>query len=396
MNRVYKIISLSLIIAGFMSMHVCASDLKQAAMFRKSHQYDQALATVNQYLNKSPDDRDGLFIKGLILSDLKRYSESIAIFQKLIKAYPATPELHNNLAIVLAFSGKYEDSQKAFQKALHLLHTYRAAHKNLDALKFAISYHKHLKKKTTFSKQHVLESMQFKSKSTDNQMNSRTCRKLLDTQMLIRQIQTGLSKLGYYKGKIDGTFQSHTQTGIKDFQRFHQIPINGSISWQLLARIQDTIDEKKIVSSYQKKLSLPQLRMDRLTEKIQHGLYDLGYSPGPQNGKFHQQTQQALSKFIKDHSIKDVPKISFSISGHIMKALYNIQGKWTIVPIVENESCTHFVPLVTYIDNGYKPIDYIGYATILKHNTRNNIMIANSSANCRDMQRLISAKKYKP
>jgi len=370
------------------------SDLKKAVIFRKSHEYKQALELITRYLKNVPDDQNALFTKGLIFIDLERYTESIDIFEQLIKKYPATPELYNNLAIVLAFSGKYEDSQKAFQKALHLQNNYREAHKNLDALKFAKTYREYLiqadKKNVRFDKKKLLASIQNQSQ---NDRNLQTCHKLLESQILTREIQSNLMKLGYYQGKINGTFHSGIRSAIQEFQRFHQLPVKGFISWHLLAKIQDVIDEKKLQPLNKQEKTLTQMQRKRLTQKIQHGLYDLGYSPGPQNSEFHEQTQQALNQFIDDHSINDTPEISFAIAGHIMKALYHLQGKWTVVPVQPDDICANFVPLMEFINSGYKPIHYIGYATILGHQTEPHIMITNSSAHCRDMKKLVGAKK---
>jgi tetratricopeptide (TPR) repeat protein len=372
---------------------VNASEMNQINLLRQSHDFYQALTMIDQYLKSVPDDQNALFSKGLILSDLEQYTESVEIFNRLIKKYPSTPELHNNLAIVLAYSGKFEDSQKAFQKALHLRNNYREAHKNLDALNFAITYRKYLRqsvKKDVYRKKQLHEAIESQSQNTNN---AQACHKLLESQMLTREIQSDLTKLGYYQGKIDGTFHKEIKSAIQEFQRFHQLPEKGYVSWKLLAQIQDVIDEKKLQTKNQQNKTMSQMQRKRLTRKLQHGLYDLGYSPGPQNGECHEQTCQALSQFTSDHSIDDAPDISFSISGHVMKALYYVQGKWTIVPVQPDDICTHFMPLTQFIDSGYKPIHYIGYATILVNKTGHYIMITNSSAHCRDMKRLVGTKR---
>jgi len=371
---------------------VKASDLKKAVRYRQSHEFQQALISIDQYLTKFPDDQNALFEKGLILSDLKEYKKSIDMFQCLKKKYPATPEIYNNLAIVLAFSGHFEDSQKAFQKALHLRNNYRVAHKNLDALKFAITYRGYLEKsekKDGYVKKKLFSSIQSHSQMAHN---IHTCYKLLESQMLTREIQSDLKKLGYYQGKMDSVFHPQIKSAIQDFQRSHQLPVKGYISWKLLAQIQDAIDEKKLQVGNQKRKTMPEIQKKRLMQKIQKGLYDLGYSPGPHSGEYTKQTRQALDQFLSDHDIEDTPDHFFTISGHIMKALYHIQGKWTIVPVHPDDICTHYISLKQFIDSGYKPIHYIGYATILVHKTGHYIMITNASDHCRDMKKLIHAK----
>jgi len=391
-----KIVTYHLILSVILSMQLAnASDMNKANLLRQSHDFHQALTMIDQQLKNTPDNQNALFLKGLILSDLARYDESVKIFKQLIEKYPSTPELYNNLAIVLAFSKKFEDSQKAFQKALHLRNNYREAHKNLDALNFAKTFQTYLRKsakKDGYNKKKLYEAIKNHAQNTNN---TQTCYKLLESQMLTREIQSDLTKLGYYQGKIDGTFHSKIKSAIQEFQKFHQLPVKGYISWKLLAQIQDAIDEKKLQTNNQQSKTMSQMQTKRLTRKLQHGLYDLGYLPGPLNGEYHEQSRQALNQFIKDHSIDDVPEISFSISGHVMKALYYIQGKWTIVPVQADDICTHFIPLAQFIDSGYKPIHYIGYATILEHKTGHYIMITNSSAHCRDMKKLVRAKRIK-
>ncbi|MBF0450223.1 MAG: peptidoglycan-binding protein [Candidatus Magnetomorum sp.] len=392
-KKIVTFFVLGVLCTGFHIIWAADFDIKSVADFRKTRQFEKALAAIDHHLKKSPNDHKGLFQKGLVLTDLERYSDSLVIFQQLIKAYPYTPELYNNLGTILAFSGQYEDSQKAFQKALHLLHSYRSANKNLDALKFATSYLNDVKKtsyvKNIFSKTSIFSSIldaTSKAAKTNKQNNSDTCRKLVESHMLIRQIQMGLIRLGYYQGKIDGILHVPLKSAIQDFQSSHHLTVNGYVSWKLLARIQDIIDEKKLLT-VQPELS--HIHRQRLTQKIQNGLFDLGYYSGPQNGLFNEETLQALSQFKNDYSIKEPPNISHDMSGHIMKALYQIQGKWTMVPLMPSELCTHYMPLVDYINSGYKPMRYIGYATILKHETGYMIMIVNTPLACRDMKKLL-------
>jgi tetratricopeptide (TPR) repeat protein len=386
--------ALCMVYGNFFLSWASDTDLKKVTEYRSSRQYDKSLEAVESHLKQLPDDRNGLFMKATVLTDLERYHESIVIFQKLIKAYPFTPELYNNLGTVLAFSGQYDDSQKAFQKALHLSHSYRSANKNLDTLKFTLSYLDDLKKKPSskhiLSKKTILSSiMTTTSIKTPKQNNAKTCSKLLESHMLIRQIQTGLSKLGYYRGKIDGTFHSTLKSAIEDFQGSHQLKVNGYTSWKLLAMIQDIIDEKKLLTIQKGQQQISHIHHQRLTQKVQHGLFDLGYYSGPQHGLFNHATQKALTQFIDDYHIQEEAIISYDISGHIMEALYKIQGQWTMVPHLSSESCTHYIPLVNYIESGYKPVRYIGYATILKHKTGHCIMIVNTPTACRDMKKIL-------
>lgn len=56
----------------------------------------------------------------------------------------------------------------------------------------------------------------------------------------IRQVQTGLSELGYLPGPIDGTFGETTRQAIKEFEGDRRLPASGEITPQLLSELAKT------------------------------------------------------------------------------------------------------------------------------------------------------------
>ena len=56
----------------------------------------------------------------------------------------------------------------------------------------------------------------------------------------IRQVQTGLSELGYLPGPIDGTFGDTTRQAIKEFEGDRRLPASGEITPQLLSELAKT------------------------------------------------------------------------------------------------------------------------------------------------------------
>ena len=56
----------------------------------------------------------------------------------------------------------------------------------------------------------------------------------------IRQVQTGLSELGYLPGPIDGTFGETTRQALKEFEGDRRLPASGEITPQLLSELAKT------------------------------------------------------------------------------------------------------------------------------------------------------------
>ena len=106
-----------------------------------------ALARANAYLNKNPKDAQVRFLKGLILADQGKTNDAIAIFTGLTEDFPELPEPYNNLAVLYASQGKYDDAKRALEQAIRTHPSYATAHENLGdifAKMAAIAYDKAL------------------------------------------------------------------------------------------------------------------------------------------------------------------------------------------------------------------------------------------------------------
>jgi tetratricopeptide (TPR) repeat protein len=97
----------------------------------KQGQHAQALEQVDKYLAGKPKDAQGRFLKGLILTEMNRSSEAIAVFQKLTEDYPELPEPYNNLAVIYAQQKQYEKAKQALEMAIRTHPSYATAHENL-------------------------------------------------------------------------------------------------------------------------------------------------------------------------------------------------------------------------------------------------------------------------
>ena len=65
-----------------------AQSLPDVQRLMKQNQLPQALEKVEQYVASKPKDAQGRFLKGLILTDLGRSNDAIAVFIKLTEDFP--------------------------------------------------------------------------------------------------------------------------------------------------------------------------------------------------------------------------------------------------------------------------------------------------------------------
>jgi tetratricopeptide (TPR) repeat protein len=97
----------------------------------KQGQYPQALEQVDKYLAAKPKDAQGRFLKGIVLTEMNKPTEAIAIFSKLTEDYPELPEPYNNLAVIYAQQKQYDKAKQALEMAIRTHPSYATAHENL-------------------------------------------------------------------------------------------------------------------------------------------------------------------------------------------------------------------------------------------------------------------------
>ena len=108
-----------------------ADDIEDANRLFKEGQHSHALEKVNGYLVSKPKDAQGRFLKGLILTEQGRTTDAIKIFSDLTEDYPELPEPYNNLAVLYASQGQYENAKLALEMAIRTHPSYATAHENL-------------------------------------------------------------------------------------------------------------------------------------------------------------------------------------------------------------------------------------------------------------------------
>jgi ketosteroid isomerase-like protein len=90
-----------------------------------------ALDKVDSFLTANPKDAQGRFLKGLVLTEMNRFSDAIKIFSGLTEDFPELPEPYNNLAVLYAAQADYERAKNSLEMAIRTHPSYATAHENL-------------------------------------------------------------------------------------------------------------------------------------------------------------------------------------------------------------------------------------------------------------------------
>ena len=106
-------------------------NLSEAQRLLKQGQYQPALAKADNYVSSKPRDPQGRFIRGLILTEMKRTQEAIQVFKKLTEDFSELPEPYNNLAVLYAQEKQYDRARQALESAIKTHPAYAVAHENL-------------------------------------------------------------------------------------------------------------------------------------------------------------------------------------------------------------------------------------------------------------------------
>lgn len=108
-----------------------AASIQDINLLIRQGQYTQALEQLNAYVDANPRDAQGRFLKGVVLTELKRPAEALAVFSKMTVDYPELPEPYNNMAVIYAQQNQYDKARQALEMAIRTHPSYATAHENL-------------------------------------------------------------------------------------------------------------------------------------------------------------------------------------------------------------------------------------------------------------------------
>ena len=116
-----------------------ADDLQDIEKLRRAGDVQQALGKADEIIAAQPRAAQIRFLKGVMLTDLKRNAEAIAVFTALTEDYPELPDPYNNLAVLYAAEGQLDNALLALQAALRNDPKHRAARENLGDVYVALA-----------------------------------------------------------------------------------------------------------------------------------------------------------------------------------------------------------------------------------------------------------------
>jgi tetratricopeptide (TPR) repeat protein len=107
------------------------TELQQVQQLMSAGRAPQALALADEHLAKNPRDAQMRFVRGVILTEMKKPAEARDAFERLTEDYPELPEPYNNLAVLYASEGQLDSARAALEKALAAAPNYGTAYENL-------------------------------------------------------------------------------------------------------------------------------------------------------------------------------------------------------------------------------------------------------------------------
>lgn len=123
---------LGLLISVFAPARAALVDeLREVTRLHRAGQSSAALKRADTFLSAQPKDAQMRFLKAVVLADIGRSSEAVAMLQAMTEDFPELSEPHNNLAALAAAAGDYGKARAELEESLRLNPGYAMAHQNI-------------------------------------------------------------------------------------------------------------------------------------------------------------------------------------------------------------------------------------------------------------------------
>ena len=130
-SRLAALFAASFLGCATLAVAAPAEDFRDAQKLHGQGKLQPALDKVEAFLRAQPKDTQGRFLKGILLTELKRTGDAIQVFHDLTEDFPELPEPYNNLAVLYAQQGNYDKARSALELAIQTHPGYAMAHENL-------------------------------------------------------------------------------------------------------------------------------------------------------------------------------------------------------------------------------------------------------------------------
>lgn len=140
------------LLAAFHISIAAADTLSDVQTLLQQGRLADAMSKVDNHIAAKPKDAQGRFLKGVILSEMGKPAEAIAVYVKLTQDYPTLPEPYNNLAVLYAQQKQYDKARLTLEMAFKTNPAYSTAHENLSDIYAQLasqSYDKALQRDST-------------------------------------------------------------------------------------------------------------------------------------------------------------------------------------------------------------------------------------------------------
>jgi len=111
-----------------------ADPLTEIRKLAAQERYEAALSRLDAHIESHPQESEPRLLKGVLLKRAGRLEEAVRAFRELTRDQPELPEAWNNLAVMYAEQGRYDEAYDALLKAIELEPRYATAHENLGDL----------------------------------------------------------------------------------------------------------------------------------------------------------------------------------------------------------------------------------------------------------------------
>lgn len=130
-RRYFPLFFIALLTCFSLVFSAQADELDAIYQLADEKKLDQALKRLDTLLQKNPKDAQARFLQGLIFTEMNQRDKAIEVFHKMGKDFPDLPEPFNNLAVLYAERGLYDEASEALKGALGIQPDYATAHENL-------------------------------------------------------------------------------------------------------------------------------------------------------------------------------------------------------------------------------------------------------------------------
>lgn len=133
MNRLFQLLAVTVLLFAAATPALAQQNdaLVKAQRLIDSGDNWKALKELDGVIKREPDNKDARFMRGIVLVQLNRSEDAIQVFTKLTQDFPQLPEPYNNLAVLYAQEGQYDNAKEALLAAIKTHPSYATAHENL-------------------------------------------------------------------------------------------------------------------------------------------------------------------------------------------------------------------------------------------------------------------------